>query len=102
MPDQEESPKEAVEYLGPFERWDLVVGGRKVPYLQAQPVNGGRIDFTLDHRFGLIVDLATANYLAPFLANCIAVASGYTCHPSAAEEPNPRHPFPRSIALDGP
>lgn len=97
----DEPDEDRVEFVGPFDRWDLVVGGRVVPYLDARPVNGGRIDFTLDHRFGLVLDLATAEYVAPFLAHCIAVASGYTSHPSAGAEPNPRHPFPRSIGLEG-
>jgi hypothetical protein len=94
-------PEDDVEFVGPFDRWDLVVGGRVVPYLEGRPRNGGRILFLLDGRFGMEVDLAEAERWAPFLAHCIAVAAGYTAHPTAGDEgPRPRHPFPRSIALD--
>jgi hypothetical protein len=91
---------EQVEFVGPFDRWELVVDGRKVPYLEGRPRNGGHILFLLDHRFGMEVELAEAERWAPFLAHCIAVAAGYTCHPSSEDdEPRQRHPFPRSIAL---
>jgi hypothetical protein len=46
--------------------------------------------------------LAEAERWAPFLANCMAASAGYFSHPSSGDEaPKPRHPFPRSIALDG-
>jgi len=33
------------------------------------------------------IDVAQADTLIPWIANAIAVAMGYTCHPSAGEEP---------------
>ena len=89
-----------VDFVGPFERWDVVVDGRKVPFLECRPRKGGEIDLGLDHRYGLILDVATAERVVPFLADAIAIAMGYTCHPrpgwDAAEL---RPPFPRSVGL---
>lgn len=91
-----------VEYVGPFERYDVVVDGRQVPFLEGRPVNGGRIYLALDHRFGLELDLVTAERVVPFLADAIAVAMGYSCHPRPGwEGPVPRPPFPRSTPLLG-
>jgi hypothetical protein len=90
----------SVEYVGPFKRWDVVVDGRKVPYLQGRPCNGGRVDLGLDHRYGLILDVATADRVVPFLADAIAIAMGLTCHPRLGwDGPEPLPPFPRATAL---
>ncbi len=70
-----------VEFVGPFEHHDVVVDGRVVPYLQATPFKGGMIQLTLDHRFSRDLSIADAEHLVPFIADCIAVAMGYTCHP---------------------
>jgi hypothetical protein len=89
-----------VEFVGPFNRWDLVVDGRKIAYLEGRPHGDGQVLFILDGRYGMDVDVAEAERWAPFLAECIAVAAGYTSHPSSDKDaPRPRHPFPRSIAL---
>jgi len=91
----------SVEFVGPFERWDVVIDGRKVPYLEGRPCNGGKIDLGLDHRFGLILDLATAEYVVPFIANAIAVGMGYSSHPLREwDGPIPNPPFPRSIGIE--
>jgi hypothetical protein len=59
-------------------------------------LDGGRIDLTLDRRFGLVLSAAEAERFVPFLAEAIAVALGYTSHPRAERDgPNVRHPFPR-------
>lgn len=84
-----------VDFIGPFESHDVVVEGRQVPFLLATPVDGGRIDLLLDRRLGLMLTVAEAQRFVPFLADAIAVALGYTCHPSTDKEPNPRLPFPR-------
>jgi hypothetical protein len=89
-----------VEYIGPFESWRVVVDGRQVPFLAAHPLDGGRVDPTLDDRFGLILDVATAERVLPFLVNAIAVAWGYTAHPSTEQDaPTARLPFPRLTGL---
>lgn len=86
----------SVELVGPFERWDVVVDGRLVPYLQATPEPGGVVHLTLDGRFGLVVEVADLDRTARFVADCIAVGMGYTCHPPAEwDEPIRNPPFPR-------
>lgn len=89
-----------VSYVGPFEHHDVLVSGRQVPYLRATPVDGGRLDLTLDRRFGLILSADEAERFIPFLAQAIAIASGYTSHPDEeCDGPSSRHPFPRVTAL---
>jgi hypothetical protein len=84
------------EIVGPFETHRVIVGGRRVPFLQAHPMNGGRISLILDNRLGVDVSVADAETVIPFIADCIAVALGYTCHPQADQEPTPSVPFPRT------
>jgi len=84
------------EIVGPFESHRVIVGGRRVPFLEAHPVNGGKIGLILDGRFALDVPVADADRVIPFIADCIAVAMGYACHPHADEELRPNSPFRRS------
>lgn len=88
------------EIIGPFESHRVIVGGRRVPFLEAHPLNGGMIRLILDHRLGLDVSVANAETVIPFIADCIAVAMGYACHPSASEEPQRSTPFRISQAVD--
>ncbi len=93
-------PSIAVAFPGPFAHHQVVVDGRKVPFLHAKPLDGGKIDLWLDDRFPLILTAEEAERFIPFLANALAVALGFTSHPSAGRDgPNPRHPFPRVTAL---
>lgn len=90
--------KSAVEFVGPFEHHDVVVHGWRVPYLEATPLNGGRVLLSLDHRFAVEVSVEEADRIMPFIADCIAVASGYTAHPGCdglEDGPLPRLPFNR-------
>lgn len=73
------------EIVGPFQSWKVTVHSRVVPFLEAMPVNGGKIALLLDGRYSVDIDVAQAGALIPFIADCIAVALGYTCHPHAAE-----------------
>jgi hypothetical protein len=85
-----------VEYVGPFKEWEVVVDGRRVPHVTAVPLSGGKVRLVLDNRFGLVLDVAMANKVVPFLADAIAVAMGYTCHPRPRHKrPRKRIPFPR-------
>lgn len=96
-------PSMAVTFPGPFEHHDVVVEGHEVPFLRATPLDGGRIDLTLDRRIGLVLSTDEAERFVPFLADAIAVALGYTSHPDAErDDPKQRHPFPRvqSLLLD--
>lgn len=95
-------PVAAFELIGPFEHHDVVVDGHRVPHLEAAPINGGRIWLSLDRRIALDVEVADADRLIPFLADCIAVGMGYTAHPRASEgmtEPIRRPPFPKMTEL---
>lgn len=90
----------SVDFVGPFEHHDVIVDGHVVPYLRATPLDGGRVDLTLDRRFGLVLSVTEAERFVPFLAHAIAVASGYTSHPDEErDDPKPRHPFPRVSSL---
>lgn len=84
------------EYVGPFSHYDVVVGGRVVPLLTATLPPGGKVHLTLDRRLGLTLTAAEAERFVPWLADVIAVAMGYTCHPGEdMGHPIERHPFPR-------
>ena len=73
------------EIIGPFTGYKVTVHGRQVPFLEAMPVNGGKIGLVLDQRYGVDIAVADADRIIPFIADCIAVAMGHTCHPHAAE-----------------
>jgi hypothetical protein len=93
-------PESPVSYPGPFKHHDVVVEGRKVPFVTAKPLDGGRVDLWLDQRYALGLSAEEAERFVPFLANALAVALGYTSHPNTGRDgPNPRHPFPRVTAL---
>ena len=85
-----------VEFVGPFRHHDVVVNGWQVPHLRATSLNGGRIHLNLDRRLGLDLSVEEAERFVPFLADCIAVAKGFTAHPgSELPEPVVRLPFTR-------
>jgi hypothetical protein len=87
-------------FPGPFEHHDVVVNGRQVPYLRATPLDAGRVHLNLDRRLGLTLTAEEAERVVPFLADAIAVASGYTAHPDAGQDgPVARHPFPAVQSL---
>jgi hypothetical protein len=88
------------EIVGPFETHRVIVSGRRVPFLEAYPMNGGKISLVLDSRLGADVSVADAETVIPFIADCIAVAMGYASHPSANEEPQRATPFPISQSVD--
>jgi len=90
-----------VEFVGPFEHYDVVVNGWRVPFLEMTPMTGGRVLLTLDHRTGVDLSLDEAERVVPFLADCIAVASGYTAHPGdGVDAPLRRHPMMRMHGID--
>jgi hypothetical protein len=88
------------EIVGPFTSHWVVVDGRQVPFLQAAPANGGKIRLTLDQRYGLEISVADADAFIPWIADAIAVAMGYTCHPRAGAEPIRADPFPPAHGID--
>jgi hypothetical protein len=89
------------QLVGPFQTWRVVVDGREVPYLTATPANRGRVQLSLDERYAIELDLATAESVVPFLADAIAVGMGYTCHQRPDMEMPVRRPeFPRLTGID--
>lgn len=86
-----------VDFVGPFEHHDVVVNGWRVPHLEATPLNGGRVLLALDGRMSLELSVVEAERIVPFIADCIAVAHGYTAHPGCdgLGEPLPSHPMVR-------
>lgn len=101
--DDELEPRDShVEYVGPLSHHIVVVDGWRVPFLTANLPRGGRVYLSLDSRFGLELTVAEAEQVVPFLAHCIAVALGYTCHPGfdGLPEPVTRHPFSRVHRID--
>jgi hypothetical protein len=92
-----------VEFAGPFESYDVVVHGRRVAYLQATMQPGGRVLLELDRRMGVEIEVQQVESIVPFIANCIAVASGYTCHPEPDwGEPKKSHPMPQVRSIGWP
>lgn len=91
-----------VQFPGPFSAHEVVVGGWKVPHLSAHPagVDGSEIILVVDGRFAYTCTTAEAEFLVPFLADAIAVALGYTCHPRGDDEPN-FDPQPRPVRMHG-
>jgi hypothetical protein len=87
-----------VQFPGPFNQHDVVVDGWKVPLLHAHPTgaNDNEIMLVIDHRLAETFTVAEAERFVPFLADAIAVALGYTCHPNGDEEPN-WNPQPRPV-----
>lgn len=88
------------EIIGPFKSHWVIVGGRQVPFLEAEPANGGIVRLTLDQRYALDVPVADADRIIPFIADCIAVGLGYTCHPRHDMEPVRSTPFPPAMCVD--
>lgn len=65
-----------------FERYPVVINGWTVPHLEARQ-NEHEVYLVLDHRFGLpITEHTTPGMIVAFVANAIAVAKGYACHPT--------------------
>jgi hypothetical protein len=89
-----------VDLVGPVVSHEVVVDGWRVPFLQAHPRNGGRVELVLDYRYGLDLSVEEMDRVVPFLADAIAVAMGYTCHPREDwDAPRTGHPIFRMTPL---
>jgi hypothetical protein len=88
------------EIVGPFESHHVIVDGRRVPFLEALPMNGGKISLLLDSRYALDLSVADADAFIPWIADAIAIAMGYTCHPRRGKEPVRASPFPPDHSID--
>jgi hypothetical protein len=81
-----------VQYVGPFEEWEVVVDGWTVPYLTCRPLPEGGVSLLIEKRYRLRLDDEEAERVLPFIANAIAVALGYSGHPERNwEEPRAGH-----------
>jgi len=89
---EELSLQSGVEFVGPFDRYEVVVNGWQVPLLQAQPAPGGRVTIRLDDRFGLDLSIQEAERVLPFVAHSIAVTLGFACHPDGQMDEPKRLP----------
>lgn len=93
-----------VSFPGPFTQHEVVVDGWAVPLLHAQPTgaNDENVMLVLDNRLAITVSVEEAERFVPFLADAIAVALGYTSHPSEdAEPPLVKQPQPRPVRTRG-
>lgn len=79
----------ATEIVGPFQERRLVVDGWSVPLINVVELDGGRFNFTLDHRLGLEVDAEHFDRVARFVADCISVGLGLPAHPRGEREELP-------------
>lgn len=91
-----------VSYPGPFSAHEVVVDGWSVPHLKAHPCgeNDESIMLVIDSRLAATFTVGEAERFVPFLADAVAVALGYTCHPKSDEEPL-RLPQPRPMRMHG-
>ncbi len=78
------------------------MNGWSVPHLQAHPCgeNDESVMIAVDNRIAITLSVEEAERFVPFLADAIAVALGYTCHPRTDEQPN-RLPQPRPVRMHG-
>jgi hypothetical protein len=80
------SQSRGVEIVGPFNLRELVVDGWSVPFVQAVEVDGGRVHFMVDRRFGFDVSAGDFEQAARLVAYAVAVAIGLPCHPRGDED----------------
>lgn len=74
-----------VRSIGPFTSHPVTVNGWTVPHLEAFYQDSGTVSLTLDHRFGMDVPQDLAGQVIEFLADAIAIALGWSCHPTSPE-----------------
>lgn len=89
-----------VSFPGPVERHDVVVDGWKVPLIHAHPLgeHDESVMVVIDDRLAVTLSVAEAEKFVPFLADAIAVALGYTCHPNEdTPQPLVKQPQPRPV-----
>src|SRR5215472_6466477 len=89
-------PSLRVSFPGPFTQHDVVVDGWRLPLVSAQVSDHGRVLLVLDGRFTLELSIEEAERVVPFLADAMAVASGYDAHPNESDPlPLRRSPHPK-------
>lgn len=99
-----------VQSIGPFHRYPVVVNEWTVPHLQAKHTEHG-VTLTLDNRLALdLNDDTTPGQIISFIADAIAIAKGYACHPRkdgwldedrTTPPSNPLWPWTHFVPFDG-
>jgi hypothetical protein len=88
-----------LDFPGPFSCHDVVLHDHQVPFLQAAPTPDG-VRLILDSRSAIDLTMPEAERVIPFMADAIAVALGYTCHPNPnCPEPKQTRPFKKMVAI---
>ena len=81
-----------VQFHGPFrEPYRVTVAKYRVPHLEAYPSGQGGWFIILDERFGIDAGDAEARKWLRFIAQCMAVAAGYSSHGAHSGRDNPYH-----------
>lgn len=97
-------PAETIEPGVHFQRsgfaepFDLVVDGTPVPHVTAHGdivshADGDYVTFVVDGRIGVEIPVEHSEKVARLVADAVAVASGYACHPRDGEPPVQRSPY---------
>lgn len=74
-----------VRSIGPFSHWPVVVNGWTVDLLQALYGNDGEVQLVLDNRSVIDLPADIAGQVIEFIADAIAVARGWSCHPRSPD-----------------
>jgi hypothetical protein len=74
----------SAQIIGPFELYDLVVDGYRVPGVEAQENDGGTVTFIVDRRMAWTIPAGSFEDVAALVANVYAIGAGLTCAPSDA------------------
>lgn len=76
--------------IGPFETYEVIVQGRRIPGLTGRKREDGAVSLTVDGRFGAeFPNEEVAGQAAWLIAQAMAIASGYT----HMEADRPGRPF---------
>lgn len=78
-----------LEIHGPFQVNKFTVGGYLIPHLAGQFTQDGEtLSLVLDGRFGVDVPKEIADSVVWFIANALALGSGYSCFGENSQEFN--------------
>lgn len=76
----------SMDLVGPFEERRVVLDGWTVPLIQAWEVDGGTVCVVVEDVFAYTIPAGEAENVIRLIANVIASAWGYRCHPQEDEE----------------
>lgn len=82
--------------IGPFEYWQVVVGGRAIPRLTGFREGDTMTCFVVDDRFACSVPNEVAHSVAYVIAQALAVGAGYS-HAGADSKDHPFAPIATSL-----